>query len=64
VPGEAREKLKRLQKEGKTPMNEHIATFKTLVNQAKIGKDKEALTAGTGWCFPQKNPFLDMFCDF
>jgi len=21
-------------------------------------------TAGTGWCFPQKNPFLDMFCDF
>jgi len=23
-----------------------------------------AYTAGTGWCFPQKNPFLDMFCDF
>ena len=22
-----------------------------------------AYTAGTGWCFPQKNPFLDMFCD-
>ena len=43
VPGEAREKLKRLQKEGKTPMNEHIAMFKTLVNQAKIGKYKEAL---------------------
>ena len=21
-------------------------------------------TAGTEWCFPQKNPFLDMFCDF
>ena len=21
-------------------------------------------TAGTGWCFPQKNPFLDMFCGF
>ena len=21
-------------------------------------------TDGTGWCFPQKNPFLDMFCDF
>jgi len=43
TPGEVREKLKRLQKEGKTPMNEHIATFKTLVNQAKIGKDEEAL---------------------
>jgi len=43
APGEAREKLKRLQKEGKTPMNEHIAMFKTLVNQAKIGKDEEAL---------------------
>ena len=43
VPGEAREKLKRLQKEGKTPMNEHITTFKTLVNQVKIGKDEEAL---------------------
>jgi len=43
APGEAREKLKRLQKEGKTPMNKHMATFKTLVNQAKIGKDKEAL---------------------
>jgi len=43
MPGEAREKLKRLQKEGKTPMNKHIATFKTLVNQDKIGKDKEAL---------------------
>jgi len=43
APEEAREKLKRLQKEGKTPMNEHIATFKTLVNQAKIGKDEEAL---------------------
>ena len=36
-------KLKRLQKEGKTPMNEHITMFKTLVNQAKIGKDEEAL---------------------
>jgi len=23
-----------------------------------------SITAGTGWCFPQKNPFLDMFCDF
>jgi len=22
------------------------------------------ITAGTGWCFPQKNPFLDMLCDF
>jgi len=43
APGEAREKLKRLQKDGKSPMNEHIATFKTLVNQAKIGKDEEAL---------------------
>jgi len=43
APGEAREKLKRLQKERKTPMNEHIAMFKTLVNQAKIEKDEEAL---------------------
>jgi len=24
----------------------------------------KAITAGTGWRFPQKNPFLDMFCDF
>jgi len=39
----AREKLKRLQKEGKMPMNEHIAMFKTLVTQAKIGKYEEAL---------------------
>jgi len=33
-----------------------------------IGKGKLVIdipnTAGTGWCFPQKNPFLDMFCDF
>jgi len=43
VPGEARKKFKRLQKEGKTPMNKHIAMFKTLVTQAKSGKDKEAL---------------------
>jgi len=43
TPGEAREKLKRLQKEGKTPMNKHITMFKTLVAQAKIGKDEEAL---------------------
>jgi len=43
APGEAREKLKRLQKDGKMPMNKHIAMFKTLVTQAKVGKDEEAL---------------------
>jgi len=31
--------------------------------QWDIGEDT-GVTAGTGWCFPQKNPFLDMFCDF
>jgi len=31
-----------------------------LDNLSQLGE----LTAGTGWCFPQKNPFLDMFCDF
>ena len=34
-----------------------------LLGRAVINK-LQGSTAGTGWCFPQKNPFLDMFCDF
>ena len=33
-------------------------------NSVKMDPVKVAGTADTGWCFPQKNPFLDMFCDF
>ena len=69
MPGEAREKLKRLQKEGKTPMNEHISMFKTLVTQAKIEKDEEAVMNNNRWTrtriillnpgHPRSNPLLD-----
>jgi len=41
APGEAREKLKRLQKEGKTPMNEHITTSKPWLPKPKLEKTKK-----------------------
>ena len=59
APGEAREKLKRLQKEGKTPMNEHIATFKTLVTKPKLEKTKKPFATYSWKPYPgnSKNDF-------
>jgi len=41
----------------------HLFTSQ-LVKVDKIFTWPGSDTAGTGWCFPQKNPFQDMFCDF
>ena len=40
-----------------------VEYLRVIISQNSV-KMNPVNTAGTGWCFPQKNPFLDMFCDF
>jgi len=50
-------------------MEAGYSDLKTIVVKFRRGLDTQiqnaiaTITAGTGWCFPWKTPFLDMFCD-
>jgi len=52
-----------MEKDKSSELNDFVSAIKALgKNAAKSGKVREH--CWPGWCFPQKNPLRDMFCDF
>jgi len=47
-----------------TLLTTYPSTQNFLLCPQQMEPRNQQVTVGTGWCFPQKNPFLDMFCDF